>query len=809
MADDYTVSITLRARQAGERVWAQVKGHLVTLEAETKAANVASKALSDQQTKTMAAEVRVTMARLALTKATRALNDAEAPLANLRARMSSQQVSEAENALHLGEYRLRAAAATETLRLAEDALGKARKVESDARKASNPLTRASSFLNGPNNPLNKGIALPGGLTVPLGLLIPLAPAIVAVAAAVAQLAVALGSVIIVMGAFAAGLFAVIAVSTLGLGAFVALGAAVVLLANKQWTAASTAATQSAAAQAKANAAVTRATAANTAAQRRLLEGQVALQGKTNVTALQTMHLQDLQTKAATAANALAIAQHNVGIATGSAVNPMTQLKASLQTMAAVLGNEAMPAATFILGWIGSLIPQVQTLGSALIKWFGGRLPGVITLFNAVFSDLIDTFKKIGGVMGPFLDKFLAQGPQFANFFDGFINLGVGAFGGLLNNLFRLSDWFMQRLPAMGPIVAQIFSGIGTAIQWFGGRWGDLADIVVKDWPGIMKTFHEFGSAFKTVADFIVQHWPQIHDALNTLHDVAKLAGDTLKTLKQDFDNLVTAATPVAGQLTPIKQPLQDILNVLTGKKGLNTEAGLLAKIIEGMILLKLAGWAVTAAGGVMALARAFQALALAMLANPISIVIVLGIALGVTLYILWQKTEAARTSLGKLISRIPVVGGFFSALGSTIRWVGSAFSDLGTFIQNALNLWKQFQNSGVGKVIGAVSSAVGSFVGARATGTRAAGGPVSPYGTYLVGEQGPELLRMGSQSGTVVPNSAISSGSGDAAILNQIAQLLAQLVQNTQPGSATGGSAALASVLSGVARNRSRGFSAV
>lgn len=37
-------------------------------------------------------------------------------------------------------------------------------------------------------------------------------------------------------------------------------------------------------------------------------------------------------------------------------------------------------------------------------------------------------------------------------------------------------------------------------------------------------------------------------------------------------------------------------------------------------------------------------------------------------------------------------------------------------------------------------------------GARANGGPVDPWGTYLVGEKGPELLRMGGSGGTVVSN---------------------------------------------------------
>ena len=43
-------------------------------------------------------------------------------------------------------------------------------------------------------------------------------------------------------------------------------------------------------------------------------------------------------------------------------------------------------------------------------------------------------------------------------------------------------------------------------------------------------------------------------------------------------------------------------------------------------------------------------------------------------------------------------------------------------------------------------------------GARAGGGPVAAGKTYLVGEKGPELLRMGSSGGSVVPNDALGGG---------------------------------------------------
>ena len=45
-------------------------------------------------------------------------------------------------------------------------------------------------------------------------------------------------------------------------------------------------------------------------------------------------------------------------------------------------------------------------------------------------------------------------------------------------------------------------------------------------------------------------------------------------------------------------------------------------------------------------------------------------------------------------------------------------------------------------------------------GKRAAGGPVSANKAYLVGERGPEVLVMGSQSGTIIPNGDLPTASG-------------------------------------------------
>jgi hypothetical protein len=62
-----------------------------------------------------------------------------------------------------------------------------------------------------------------------------------------------------------------------------------------------------------------------------------------------------------------------------------------------------------------------------------------------------------------------------------------------------------------------------------------------------------------------------------------------------------------------------------------------------------------------------------------------------------------------------------------------------------------------GQGMGIITSAAAAE---RLAGARAAGGPVSANKSYLVGEDGPEVLSMGSQSGRITPNDALGGGGG-------------------------------------------------
>ena len=72
---------------------------------------------------------------------------------------------------------------------------------------------------------------------------------------------------------------------------------------------------------------------------------------------------------------------------------------------------------------------------------------------------------------------------------------------------------------------------------------------------------------------------------------------------------------------------------------------------------------------------------------------------------------------------------------------------------------------------------------AALAGARAGGGPVDAGKTYLVGERGPELLRMGQGSGSVVPNAAMGGGPINITVVNQTGQAASASATRKSDGS--------------------------
>jgi hypothetical protein len=84
------------------------------------------------------------------------------------------------------------------------------------------------------------------------------------------------------------------------------------------------------------------------------------------------------------------------------------------------------------------------------------------------------------------------------------------------------------------------------------------------------------------------------------------------------------------------------------------------------------------------------------------------------------------------------------------------------YIAGAADTFAKFKKTALGQLLFGTWGPNGMFPGllnpASLNGARAMGGPVSAGGSYLVGENGPEILNMGSRSGSIVPNNQIGGG---------------------------------------------------
>jgi phage-related minor tail protein len=117
--------------------------------------------------------------------------------------------------------------------------------------------------------------------------------------------------------------------------------------------------------------------------------------------------------------------------------------------------------------------------------------------------------------------------------------------------------------------------------------------------------------------------------------------------------------------------------------------------------------------------------------------------LSVTSLLDFVRTEFLKLTYNQLIA--PAAASFGQSL------FGAITGSLGSLLGGGSGL--SIDPSGAGLTAGGPS-----LVELGLGGGRAGGGGVDPYTTYLVGEEGPELLRMGGRGGTVIPNKAIGGG---------------------------------------------------
>ncbi|CAB4145638.1 hypothetical protein UFOVP482_18 [uncultured Caudovirales phage] len=129
-------------------------------------------------------------------------------------------------------------------------------------------------------------------------------------------------------------------------------------------------------------------------------------------------------------------------------------------------------------------------------------------------------------------------------------------------------------------------------------------------------------------------------------------------------------------------------------------------------------------------------------------------------YTLGGSLRAVADAFGQLFSQI--TSGDGKSAASSLERIASAletFAKAINLITDAYEGYFKFYNKvpdGLKSFMNPVARLAG-YVN-MLDGSRATGGPVSAGGSYLVGENGPEILNMGSRSGNIIPNNQIGGG---------------------------------------------------
>lgn len=173
--------------------------------------------------------------------------------------------------------------------------------------------------------------------------------------------------------------------------------------------------------------------------------------------------------------------------TGHLQKQMTNVHTGLSNLADVLGKKAAPMASRMLDLFTGLLPYVGRMGEQLLNWFGPRLEGVLVLAQRAFFGVMTAVERLGPIFGRLFDSVMKNADVFGNILVAALDIGVKAIDGLLTNALALSQWFIDRLPALGPVTGSVMGGIGSAIQGVGRVAGALVDWFITHWPQITAT----------------------------------------------------------------------------------------------------------------------------------------------------------------------------------------------------------------------------------------------------------------------------------------------------------------------------------
>lgn len=417
------------------------------------------------------------------------------------------------------------------------------------------------------------------------------------------------------------------------------------------------------------------------------------------------------------------------------------LKSGLSSIAGAWGTAAKNALGYVKGTegvgniksiLGAASQAVTGLSDTTNKVTAGflQLAGVIS--DKFGGDLESGISRIGQKFGDFLQR-IASGGQAVAWVDGALT-SLAKFGDIAGNIGSIfsgvfgaaSDAggsFLDRLQtitksvadfvnstagqtALGDIftvLAQVAAQVGPIIAAVVTQVGNIAPLLlplVQIGPLLVKIITGLGTAVSGAL-------PNLAVAFGNVQSVVASLLPALPPLATAFAALVRSASDLLVPLAPIVTLLAQFLGPV-----ISLAAPL---IVAGVAILGIVKALEIAQGAIIAVRTVWVTLQVAFAASPIGIIVLAVIALGIAIYLLYQRFAIVRTVVDAVGNALKTA--FLAAVG----FVKDAASKIGSFFVGAFETAKSAVSTGVdavvtfftglpGKISGGLSS-LGSTIG--------------------------------------------------------------------------------------------------
>jgi hypothetical protein len=331
---------------------------------------------------------------------------------------------------------------------------------------------------------------------------------------------------------------------------------------------------------------------------------------------------------------------------------------------------------------------------------------------------------------------------------------------------RLSTWVVDKgIPAVQELVARFRENVLPVLRDVGAF---IRDTVVPAFQTVGEKMKELGEKVKGGAETIIRNWDAIKTGAQT---AAALLSPIFAALAVHWAAVATAAT-----VSAIKQAAAWVVTQVSAAKSAIVHGATVAAMVAGWVLVgtqALINGAKIAAGWVLAL-------------GPIGLGIIAFAAIATAIAFAWKKSETFRDIVkGAFTIALKAVDGFLLGIQKMLEALGKipgfGWADTAAGKVAAARVAVDGLVSGLGKVKDKSATVTITTIERRviesekkrdaaAAGrnkARAKGGPVMAGQSYLVGEEGPEMI-VPNRSGHVLTAKQTAAARSGAQVVNNL-----------------------------------------